>query len=231
MVFLILLFFTFVSAGASMTVHRLADSVLSQTRREFSEALTSQSLEDIARIEKISALSMESWNENERYSAARRSEPEHLIGAIVRQFPTPESQYRYEEIFFIALLYYGFPNPRPFSEPKMTEDFKANIDTAAHRFLPESKWGSVKKSLLVPIEKFEVPYANRWILAPSLQNLSRAVRAAPVIEKIFKIFLFSRFYIGTGAENARKTWERIRRIELANVGNDSLGMYPGNAIF
>jgi hypothetical protein len=229
MVFLVLLFFAFASAGASVTVYRLRDSVLSRTRRELSDVLAAQSLGEISRIEKLSALSKEPWHENERPFAARQAEPERIVGEIVRQFPTSEAKNACEEIFYIAILRYGFPERRSFSEPKMTEEFKANIDAVAKRLLPA--WGSVEKKLLVPIEKFEAPYTSRWILAPSLQNLARALRGVPVVEQVFKVLLFSRFYTGTGSENARKTWESIRRIEQTNTGRDSLGTYPGNAIF
>jgi hypothetical protein len=238
-VFLVLFFFSFFSASAGMLVSAYfpGEAALSKTGLEFTELTATRNRAEITRIKELSALSKEPWHEDGTEFSLRDSKSERLIRETVRQFPEPRAKSRYEEILYIALLNGGLSGRKGFStEPDMTEQFKANIETAAKRLLPE--WKENGEQLLFPLENFEQPYTSRWIFVPLLRNLSRSLQnfyalenSAKKIEKIFQFFLLSRFYMGTGAGNAQKAWEKLRRLEMSNVGRDSLGMYPGTRSF
>lgn len=228
---LVPLFLIFISAG-TVAVRRPTDSAFLKMKRETAKLRMEENLEEISRIKRLSALSDGSWGKDAE-RGIRRPIPERVLEEFVRRFADSESRYRHEEIFYIALLHNGFPEDTfsALSNLKMTEELKANIAEAAKRFLPEWGKGGNEKKPAVLIDDFERPYTSRWILAPSLKHLSPVVRNSPLLEKIFQILLFANFYTGTGTENARKTWERLRRTEMANLGRDSLGMYPGNGVF
>jgi hypothetical protein len=230
MALLIPLFFAFASAGASVSVHWLSESVLSKNRRDTTQASVQWNLEEISRIGRLSALAEPSWGEDIAQRRGR-SYPERVIKELLRQFPDAESKQRCEDIFYIVLLQNGFSANKDFSEPKMTENIKLHIESVAKRLQPD--WGNVQNGnkLLVYLFEFEQPSTNRWILLPSLRNLSPVIRNSPLVEQIFQILLFARFYTGTGEESARKSWERLRRIEMSNTGRDSLGMFYGRSIF
>jgi hypothetical protein len=228
---LIPLFLIFISSGA-VAAHRLADSAFLKAKRETAKLTMEKNLEEIARIKRSAALSDEGWNKDTR-RVERRPVSERVLEECARRFGDSRSRYRCEEIFYIALLHNGFPEDAfpDLSSLKMTEELKANIVAAAKRLLPEWGRGGNEKKPVILIGGFERPDTGRWILAPSLKHLSPVIRNAPLLEKFFQILLFANFYTGTGMENARKTWEKLRLTEMANLGRDSLGMYPGNTVF
>jgi hypothetical protein len=230
MALLIPLFFTFASVAASVSVHWLTESALSKLRRENTDFTVKQNMKEISRIQNLSRLAANTWGDGTG-RRSNRPESELAIEEFARQFSAAETRTRCEDIFYITLLNDGFSEKMTFSAKSMTEIFKANIETAAKRLVPEWGKGRNDNKLLVLVNKFDQPETGRWILVPSLRHLPSAVQKAPLLEKLFMMLLYSRFYTGVGEETARKTWDRLRQIEMSNTGRDHLGMYPGNSIF
>jgi hypothetical protein len=227
---LVPIFMIFASAGISASVYRRIDSISLKTTQERTQITAIQNLREIVRIQKLSDLSEKGWEKNTSWNPTR-SEPERIAKELFRQFPDQRSRNRCEDIFYITLLNNAFPEQKDFLEPKATEAIKANVDTAAKRLA--QGWGAWENSkrVFILIEKFERPDTGRWIFVPSIRQLSQVIKRSPVAAKIFQIFMFGGFYTGIGAESERETWEKLRWIEMSNVGTDSLGMYPGNSIF